>query len=99
MLVIMDQNYIRTTVRLPVETHSLLSRQAYREKKSLNQVMVEWFPGNKLKTDRLARFMEGEKELAAIRKKYGRQKHKMSSAEYIRQMRDGRAKELWARSH
>lgn len=84
----MNHNYVRTTIRLPREVHARLLQEAYKQKVSLNEVML-----GKLTTDikglrRLFKFLEGEKQLEPIRKKYHATKHRYSQTEVIRRMRD-----------
>lgn len=86
----MEQGYLRTTIRMPVETHEQLMYQAFNEKKSFNQVMLEWLPGKKATSTRLERFLVGEKKLEAIRKKYGKQSKRIDTVQAIRDLREGK---------
>ena len=87
----MEHTLVRTTIRIPTQVHKQLSRQAYIQKRSLNEVMLEKLQADINGLSRLERFMEGEKKLAKIRREYHAQKHQYNQTEIIRKMRDKQA--------
>lgn len=93
----MDDAYVRTTIRLPQRVHAKLQKEAYRQKKSLNTVLLDKISSGLQNLGKLERFYAGEKKLGPVRKKYQKQVKDINSTQVVRELRDGRAKEVWDR--
>lgn len=93
----MDQTYVRTTIRLTRDQHEYLNELAVYRRLSLNQLMINYLPKKVNRKSRLEKFLEGEKLLEPIRKKYHAKKHQYGQTETIRKMRDERAGRVWGK--
>jgi predicted DNA-binding protein len=93
----MEDRYVRTTIRLPQRVHAKLQKEAYRQKKSLNTVLLDKISSGLQNLGKLERFYAGEKKLGLIRKKYQKQVESIDSTRVVRELRDGRVKEIWDR--